>query len=224
MAAAPRYPSYVNLDPWIDLAWLRSLDGYIRERLQLRIEREGDIRFYTGPFVLEEQAVTVPGSRMVYLSRSSQPDNYYDLDQADLWSVSEEAAEFAELLNFIDTLPFETRGRVLIIYDEQGRAVTAHRDHDSEELCHEFVWFRTSLDKPFFMLNPDTGERLDVSSHAAWFDTVNQYHGADATGQLAWSMRVDGVFKEEFRSAIPFPRARRSSAPALWAAEMQVSV
>jgi hypothetical protein len=33
-----------------------------------------------------------------------------------------------------------------------------------------------------------------VASHAAWFDTVNQFHGADATGELAWSIRVDGVF------------------------------
>jgi hypothetical protein len=31
---------------------------------------------------------------------------------------------------FIETLPFKARGRMLIIYDQQGRAVTAHRDHD----------------------------------------------------------------------------------------------
>jgi hypothetical protein len=224
MAETLNYPCYVNLDRWIDVARLRSLDGYIRERLQRRIERRGDMRFYTGPFVLEEQAATVPGSRMVYLSRSSKSDDYYDLDRTYLWNASEDAAEFAELMSFIETLPFKARGRMMIIYDEQGRAVTAHRDHDSQELCHEFIWLRTNLDKPFFMLNPDSGERLDVSSHTAWFDTVNQYHGAEATGQLAWSIRVDGVFTEEFRSAIPFPSMGRSRAPALWAAELAASV
>jgi hypothetical protein len=117
---------------------------------------------------------------------------------------------------FIETLPFKARGRMMIIYDSQGRAVSAHRDHDSQELCHEFVWFRTNLDKPFFMLNPETGERRDVLSHAAWFDTVNQYHGADATGSLAWSIRVDGVFANEFRQRIPFPEQNRSAAAALW--------
>jgi hypothetical protein len=212
------YPSYVDLDPFIDVARLRSLDTYVRERLERRIARERDIRFYTGPFVLEAEAATVPGSRMVYLSQSNGPDDYYDLDRTDLWRAGEEADEFAELMAFIDTLPFKRRGRMLIIYDEQGRAVSAHRDHDSRELCHEFIWFRTNLDKPFFMLDPRTGERLDVSSHAAWFDTVNQYHGADATGALAWSIRVDGVFTDAFRAQIPFPELERSRGPALWAA------
>lgn len=219
MTAAP-YPSYVDLDRFIDVEWLRSLDGYVRKRLERRIARERDIRFYTGPFILKEDAPTVPGSRMVYLSRSTGEDNYYDLDRTELWAPSEEAEEFAELMAFIDTLPFRARGRMLIIYDADGRAVPAHRDHDSAELCHEFIWFRTNLDKPFFMLNPGTGERLDVRSHAAWFDSVNQYHGADATGTLAWSIRVDGVFDDVFRAQIPFPDRHRSSAPALWAASV----
>jgi hypothetical protein len=119
-------------------------------------------------------------------------------------------------MDFIETLPFKARGRMMIIYDEAGRAVSAHRDHDSAELCHEFIWFRTNLEKPFYMLNPDTGERRTVRSHAAWFDTVNQYHGADSTGQLAWSIRIDGVFSDELRARIPYPEIERSRAPALW--------
>jgi hypothetical protein len=106
---------------------------------------------------------------------------------------------------------------MLIMYDDSGRSVTAHRDHDGEELCHEFIWFRTNLEKPFYMLNPETGEKLYVTSHAAWFDTVNQYHGADRTGELSWSIRVDGRFSDAFRRKIPFPVQGRSAAPALWA-------
>ena len=215
------YPNYVDLDAFIDVARLKALDPYLRERLEKRIEREVDIRFYTGPFVLKQDSPTVPGSKMVYLSRSSQEDNYYDLDRVELWKPSEEAEEFAELMAFIDTLPFKSRGRMLIIYDGDGGSVPAHRDHDSDELCHEFIWFRTNLDKPFFMLNPETDERLDVRSHAAWFDTVNQYHGADSTGALAWSIRVDGVFDDAFRAQIPFPLVNRASAPAQWAAAIR---
>lgn len=218
MTSEARYPSYVDLDPFIDVPRLRSLDSCIRERLEQRVKRDRDISFYTGPFLLKEDAPAVPGSQMVYLSRSSREENYYDLDRTDLWEPSDAAVEFAELMAFIETLPFKARGRMLIIYDNAGRAVSAHRDHDSQELCHEFIWFRTNLDKPFFMLNPATGERLDVRSHAAWFDTVNQYHGADATGELAWSIRVDGVFTDEFRSLIPFPEEGRSRAASLWAA------
>jgi hypothetical protein len=66
------------------------------------------------------------------------------------------------------------------------------------------------------MLNPETGEKRYVESHSAWFDTVNQYHGADATGRPSFSIRVDGVFTDDFRRQIPFPAVNRASAPALW--------
>ena len=217
MDARPHYPCYKDFDPYIDAARLRSLDGYIRERLVRRIEAERDLEFYTGPFLLEDKAPHLPGSRLVYLSKSKLPENYYDLDRTDIWRESEEAEEFSELMDFIATLPFKARGRMLIIYDMGGRAVSAHRDHDSQDLCHEFIWMRTNLSKPFYLLNPATGEKQYVAGHSAWFDTVNQYHGADASGGLSFSIRVDGVFTDEFRSRIPFPQENRASAAALWA-------
>ena len=212
------YPCYKDLDPFIDVARLKSLDGYIAERIRRRLAAARDLAFYTGPFLLDEKAPRLPGSRMVYLSRSQAPDDYYDLDRTHLWVPSEEAEEFAELMDFIATLPFKATGRMIIMYDDGGRAVSAHRDHDSQELCHEFIWFRTNFAKPFYMLNPETGEKTYVRSHAAWFDTVNQFHGADGCGGLSFSIRVDGVFDDQFRARIPYPRANRAAAPAMWAA------
>jgi hypothetical protein len=198
---------------------LRALDCFLRDRLQSRLKKEEDRSFYTGPFTLGGDAPTRPGTRMVYLSQSALPDDYYDLDRTEVWSRTNDAAEFAELMDFIDTLPFEATARMLIMYDPEGRAVTAHRDHDSSDLCHEFVWFRTNLAKPFYMLDPATGERRYVDSHSAWFDTVNQYHGGDATGDLAWSIRVDGRFTDAFRALMPtVPASAAASRPAVWAA------
>jgi hypothetical protein len=222
MLPAPLYPSYVDMDPYIDVARLRALDACVRERLERRAARERDIGFFTGPFVMDRDAPTVPGSRMVYLSRSSRPEDYYDLDRTDLWTPSSEAEEFAELMAFIETLPFKATGRMMIIYDPEGRAVSAHRDHDSAELCHEFIWLRTNRAKPFYMLDPESGARAEVASHSAWFDTVNQYHGAEASGGLAWSIRVDGIFDDTLRARIPFPPRNRSAAAACWAAERAV--
>ncbi len=211
------YPSYKNLDPFVDVERLKSLDGFLTQRIEARLAAARDIKFCTGPFLLDSAAPDVPGSRMVCLSRSRAPENYYDLDRTDLWEPGEESQEFAPLMDFIATLPFEATGRMLIMYDDSGRAVSAHKDHDSKDLCHEFIWFRTNFAKPFFMLNPETGEKLYVTSHSAWFDTVNQFHGADANGGLSISIRVDGVFTEEFRRRIPFPETGRAAAPALWA-------
>ena len=211
------YPCYKDLDSFIDVERLRSLDRYVSERIERRVAAARDLAFYTGPFLLNEREAYLPGSRLVYLSRSIEKENYYDLDRTELWQRSEEADEFSELMDFIATLPFKATGRMIIMYDDSGRAVSAHKDHDSVDLCHEFIWFRTNFNKPFYMLNPESGEKLYVSSHSAWFDTVNQYHGADANGGLSISIRVDGIFSDEFRSRISFPPANRASAAALWA-------
>jgi hypothetical protein len=211
------YPSYKDLDGFIDVARLKALDGYIRDRLRGRLDRARDLAFYTGPFLLDGGAPILPGSRLVYLAQSAKEQDYYDLDRTELWHPTADAEEFAELADFIRTLPFAETGRVIIMYDDSGRAVPAHRDHDSAELCHEFIWFRTNFDKPFYMLDPESGAKLYVRSHAAWFDTVNQFHGAEASGGLSFSMRVDGRFADAFRRQIPFPTANRAAAAALWA-------
>jgi hypothetical protein len=212
-----RYPSYKDLDPYIDVARLKALDGFLTQRLRQRLTAAEDRPFYTGPFLLEADAPVRPGSRMIELARSREPEDYYDLDRTELWELTPDASEFAPLMDFIATLPFAATGRMLIMYDVSGRAVSAHKDHDSAELCHEFIWFRTNLSKPFYMLNPQTSERAYVAGHAAWFDTVNQFHGADASRELSFSIRVDGIFNDEFRSKIPFPSENRSAAPSLWA-------
>jgi hypothetical protein len=212
-----RYPSYMNIDPFIDVERLKALDGIITERLRQRLTSAEDRQFYTGPFLFDANTPDLPGSRMIELARSREPENYYDLDRTEIWEPSAEAAEFAPLMDFIATLPFAATGRMLIMYDPIGRAVSAHKDHDSTDLCHEFIWLRTNLSKPFYMLNPETGERAYVAGHAAWFDTVNQFHGADGSGGLSYSIRVDGVFSEEFRNKIPFPKENRAAAPSVWA-------
>jgi hypothetical protein len=214
---AAAYPSYKNLDPFIDVERLTALDGFITERLQQRLAAAEDRRFYTGPFLLDADAPDRPGSRMVYLSQSRAREDYYDLNRPELWEPTADAAAFAPLMDFIATLPFKATARMLIMYDRDGRAVSAHKDHDSIDLCHEFIWFRTNLSKPFYMLDPGTGERAYVAGHAAWFDTVNQFHGADASGALSFSIRVDGVFSDDLRSRIPFPEHNRAAAPSIWA-------
>jgi hypothetical protein len=216
------YPSYKNFDDYVDTAWLRSLDGYIRDRLERRMQTAKDLAFYTGPFLLDGRDPHLPGSRLVYLAQSEREQDYYDLDRSDLWHPTGETEEFSELMKFIATLPFKSTGRMIIMYDDSGRAVPAHRDHDSAELCHEFIWFRTNMDKPFYMLNPDSDEKLYVGSHTAWFDTVNQYHGADATGGLSFSIRVDGCFSDALRGEIPVEPNNPSASCSLWAARDRV--
>ncbi len=211
------YPSYKSFDEFIDVGRLKSLDDYVTERVQRRLAEETDHQFYTGPFRLNDQAADRPGSKMIYLSQPVGPDDYYNLDKPELWEPAPGATQFPELMEFIATLPFKATGRTLIMYDPHGRAVTAHRDHVSYDLCHEFIWFRTNLRKPFYMLSEQTGEKQYVESYSAWFDSVNQFHGGDASNELAISIRVDGLFSDDFRAQIPEPEYNRASMPSLWA-------
>jgi hypothetical protein len=212
-----KYPSYKSFDEFIDVERLKSLDAYVAERVRRHIAERNDLRFYTGPYRLEQDSPDRPGSRMIYLSQSEAPDSYFDLDRAELWRRSPGADEFSELMAFIETLPFKAHGRMLIMYDDAARPVPAHRDHEETEVCHDFIWFRTNLGKPFYMLNHRTGERLYVTSYSAWFDTVNQFHGSDARDGLSFSVRVDGVFTDEFKARIPVPPRNLASTPSLWA-------
>jgi hypothetical protein len=211
------YPCYKSFDEFIDLERLKSLDGYITERVKQHVNAQNDIQFYTGPFRLKDSSPERPGSRMIYLAQSKLPDSYFDLDKTELWQQTPEASEFYWLMDFIETLPFKSTGRILIMYDDVARPVPAHRDHTSTETCHEFIWFRTNLNKPFYMFNHQRNEKKYVESYSAWFDTVNQFHGTDAGEGLTFSIRVDGIFSDEFRKRIPTPEYNRASTPALWA-------
>lgn len=216
--ARVNYPCYKSLDEFIDVGRLRSLDGYVAERIRRHIGRRKE-DYFLNLHRLDASAPETPGSREVWLTRTKPgvPYNYLDLDRTELWAPTPEAEEFSELMDFIATLPFKATGRMLVIYDDAGTEVPAHRDHLDARICHEFVWFRTNLRKPFYVLNHETDEKLYVESYSAGFDTVNQFHGADAGEGLTFSVRVDGRFDDEFRKLIPSPAANPASAPALWA-------
>ena len=212
------YPCYKSLDEFIDTGRLKSLDGYVREGIKRHIERRNE-DYFLNLHRLDQAAAEKPGAREVWLTRTKAgtPYDYLDLNKPELWERTKEAGEFSQLMEFIETLPFKATGRMLIIYDDAATPVPAHRDHLDADICHEFVWFRTNLSKPFYVLNNETGEKLYVESYSAWFDTVNQFHGSDSRPGLSFSIRVDGVFTDEFRKMIPTPASNPASAPALWA-------
>ena len=217
--ATKLYPSFVSMDPFLDVERLRELDGYIAERLRHRIARESDPLFLN-QHRLEPGSAYQPGVREVWLTRTvaGKPYDYMDIDRTDLWEFTEAASEFTLLTDYIRSLPFAAFGRMLLIYDDGGRSVPAHRDHERTDVCHEFIWMRTNPRKPFYMLNEETGERRYVEGHSAWFDSVNQYHGCDGADGLTFSIRVDGRFSDDFRARVPFDETNPASTPAVWAA------
>ena len=212
------YPSYKSFDEFIDVEKLKSLDNYIAERIKRHIEEKKE-EYFLNAYRLDASSQYQPGAREIWLSRPKfvQSFEYDDLDKTENWERTKQTENFSRLMEFIETLPFKATGRMLIIYDDAPGDVPAHRDHLNTEICHEFVWFRTNLKKPFYVLNHKTGEKKYVESYSAWFDSVNQFHGVDAQEGFSFSIRVDGIFTDEFRRLIPVPEFNRASTPALWA-------
>lgn len=213
------YPSYMSFDQFIDVSRLRSLDSYLTNRVKRHIHENLD-DFFVNAHVLDLNSPYKPGVREVWLTRTTPgtPYNYLDLNRPHMWHRTSDADEFTLLMDFIDALPFESTGRILLIYDEGGRSVPAHRDHEQTDICHDFIWLRTNLRKPFYVLNQFTNEKRYIDGYSAWFDTVNQYHGSDATDGMTFSIRVDGYFTSEFRSKIPYVKGSLAATPAVWAA------
>jgi hypothetical protein len=169
---AIHYPCYKSFDDLINVERLKSLDTYVTSKIEEHKKERDDI-FYSGFLTLKANSPKRAGSRIINLSRrKTARGGYLDLDKADLWAISDEANEFPLLMDFIATLPFKTTARMMIMYDSGGHVVTPHRDHSVTDLCHEFLWFRTNLNKPFYMLNPKNGEKRYVQSYSAWFEPV----------------------------------------------------
>jgi hypothetical protein len=212
------YPSYKSFDDFIDLPQLLSLNDELTSQIELHASKPA-ADYFLNEHRLDADAPHKPGAREIWLTRTRPGTryNYLDLNKPDLWIKTKEAEEFGTLFRFIETLPFAALGRVLVIYDQSGIEVPAHRDHLETSLCHDFIWFRTNLRKRFYMYNQLTQEKLYVESYSAWFDTVNQFHGSDAGTGLTFSIRVDGIFTEEFRKQIPIWPENPAATPALWA-------
>lgn len=220
-----KYPSYKSMDEFIDIEHLKSLDGILNKVLVDYLNNPLDedyCKYPLGPsryfYAIATPKLWQPKttrSHFILLSKNTGQYNYLDYCEPKKWKPTPFVEKVPELMAFIKTLPFQATGRIMLMFDKGDTAVAAHRDHVNPNLCHEFIWFRTNLKKKFFVLSH--GEKLYFSSYSGWFDTVNQFHGADPAGELNLSIRVDGIFDDRLRKLIPKPTLNLASTPSLWA-------
>lgn len=212
------YPCYKSMDEYIDIQQLLSLDKPLTAAIQNYINTTDyrQMPFRTGPMTLKFWGRKITGANLIALTEHIAEYSYLEISDPDKWRPSKHATQFDFLLKFIQTLPFKRTARIMLIFDIDGQGVTAHRDHCMQDVCHEFIWFSSNLKKKFYVYNKFTQEKLYITSHSAWFDTVNQFHGAEAVPGLNFSVRVDGEFTDEFRKKIPQPAFNLASTPAFW--------
>tara|TARA_B100000131_G_scaffold299379_1_gene319822 strand:+ start:911 stop:1600 length:690 start_codon:yes stop_codon:yes gene_type:complete len=111
------------------------------------------------------------------------------------------AKHFPKLINFIDNIPFKEYGRIEIFVCDPNNGVPEHLDAIDEEDPNrepgDFIWFTPRGNDKKFYVKDDT-EHKHYASHISWFNE-RDIHGSDPVPYSTYSIRVDGIFEEEFR-------------------------
>jgi hypothetical protein len=111
------------------------------------------------------------------------------------------ADHFRFLFKWIDDQKcFKEYGRVLFFVSHPGQTGMIHRDNAGIEfLKDQYLWITgPKFPKSIFLYDETTGEKTYAKSRSTVFDNRN-YHGTENPHECAtWSLRIDGVFSEDF--------------------------
>ncbi len=116
--------------------------------------------------------------------------------------------KFPLTVQFIRSLPFKSIGRCNLLGLEANDHATIHRDNydkRNESLVNDFISFCPANNKRLFLWNERTKSKTYIQGSVYTFNDAN-YHGVDAAPYFRYSIRVDGVFTDEFRAKISVMR------------------
>lgn len=114
-------------------------------------------------------------------------------------------SNFPKLKVWLDSLigpVFKEYGRILFFLHEHDCKLPLHRDGvSSVPHNNEFIWLNPTGIKKFYVYDEDTDQRHDVNSPAVFFNDLDM-HGGDTNECMTWSLRIDGVFADEFKQKL----------------------
>jgi len=97
---------------------------------------------------------------------------------------------------------FEEYGRILFFLHEHDCSLLIHRDNFLKfPHKNEFLWINPTSLKKFFIYDEDTDTRHAVHAKAAFFNDLDM-HGGNVSSQMTWTLRIDGVFTQQFRETL----------------------
>lgn len=124
-----------------------------------------------------------------------------------------ESALFPRVMEWVQNLPVQALGRVVLYYSPAGYGtVYHHADYISKSQPHEMesIWVRLIHPKPFYLFDARTREKVYVEKTTSpIMFNPSDYHGVDQYILPCVSMRVDVVLQDDFREQIglvkPYP-------------------
>jgi hypothetical protein len=92
---------------------------------------------------------------------------------------------------------FDEYGRVVAFLNEPGVSTPTHQDSPDPSRKDEFIWISLDQRKKMFVYDPTTSQKHYLNTAVGTFDATN-YHGSDVGDLASWSIRVDGIFSDDF--------------------------
>lgn len=116
---------------------------------------------------------------------------------------SEDISKFPVTRQFMETLPFEYIGRVVLYGSFPRSGVPVHRDRPiSNELEHHINIF-PKQNRPCFIYNTNAQEKIYLGEQTRAFIFNNSdYHGVDPESIFNYTLRIDGKFSDTFLNQI----------------------
>jgi hypothetical protein len=110
---------------------------------------------------------------------------------------------FPRTIAFIKTLPFAHIGSVKLLGLASYDHGTVHRDRDPADgkTPDEFITFCPTGTKRLFVWDDTVRTKTHAPSSVYWFND-GDYHGVEADPFFRYSLRVDGVFRDDFRQRL----------------------
>lgn len=112
---------------------------------------------------------------------------------------TEAVEHFPLLMDYIESLPFKSVGRVLFFCTYPGAGVPLHRDgvmvdHKDHNMCLFFA----EGSRPSHIWDEVKKEKVYLEKGAkSYFFNNRDYHGVDPEPQFKYTLRVDGVFNDD---------------------------
>lgn len=111
---------------------------------------------------------------------------------------------FPKTCDYIRKLPFKSIGRCNLMGLEANDHGTIHRDNyemRENPPVNDFITIAPKLNKDLFLYDAKSGEKVFVPGRIYTFNDMN-YHGVAAAPHFRYSIRIDGIFTDEFRQQI----------------------
>jgi hypothetical protein len=112
-------------------------------------------------------------------------------------------ALFSRTVALVKSLPFSQIGRCNIMGLRSHDHGTVHRDGHPHEQTRpdEFITLCPAQNKRLFLYDRSTRAKIPVTGRAYWFNDFDD-HGVEAAPFFRYSIRVDGVFRDDFRAQV----------------------